>query len=99
MWTWFVRFIISGITFHHDANKLYDYSFLEFKGLHLHLKVDVVERKAHLPVLESNWVPRSSIKPRNVDNYSILLVYLPLKGILGNAVYTGVMIRHDQHRN
>lgn len=44
MWTWFVRFIISGITFHHDANKLYDYSFLEFKGLHLHLKVDVVER-------------------------------------------------------
>lgn len=51
-----------------------------------YLKVDGVE-KGHLPVLENNGVPRSWMKPRHVDSYSILLGYLPLKSILGNAVY------------
>ena len=32
------------------------------------------------------------MKPKNVNNYRILLVYLSLKGTLGNAVYTGVTI-------
>lgn len=96
IWTQSCWFITLGTTFTIMLNSM-GILFTEFKGLDWYLEADV-SRRIHLPVLESSWVPRAK-RAKNVNLYRILLVYLSLKGTLGDAVYTGSYNRRNQHRS